>query len=377
VIRVEIRNTHKKNQGAQLMLRATLERLRAAAPGRWRFAVAGRCATPETRRELDLDLLPWVQRWGTHADLLARLVPPLGPRRLARAADLDVILDASGFAYGDQWGPDKARMAAAYLGRARRRGARVILLPQALGPFEGDAIRQAFSEVLTVADRVYARDPTSLAAARDLPGAGDHLRLCPDFTHSVRGVPPTDPLPPETVGLIPNRKMLEMGAAGRDAYVGLFTRLAGRLVARGARPMLLLHSAEDRALAAAIADGVGHALPVREEGDPLRVKGLIAGCHAVVSSRFHGLVNALSAGVPAVATGWSHKYEHLMGEFDCPDLLITAETPEVELDRRLDAILSDPGRGELVARLVAATRRQVAETDRMWDDVLDLIHAPR
>jgi colanic acid/amylovoran biosynthesis protein len=366
---VEIRNTHWKNQGAQLMLRAIVGRLRAAAND-WEIAVANRCATVETRRELDLRLLPWVQRLGAHADLLARLVPPLYPGCLARAADIEVILDASGFAYGDQWGAKKARIAAAYLQRAKRRGARAVLLPQALGPFEGAEIRRAFAQVVDLADLVYARDPTSLAAAQSVCGPRENIRLAPDFTHAVPGLPPELPLPPRTVGLIPNRKMLQMGASQRGAYISLFTRVAEALNDRGLSPLLILHSGEDRPLADAISERLSRPLPVREEGHPLRVKGLISQCHAVVSSRFHGLVNALSAGVPALGTGWSHKYEHLMADFGCPELLVGAGITDGALQESLDAILVEPARRSIIERLRAATRRQVEQTDAMWRDVL-------
>ncbi len=370
---IEIRNTTSGNQGAQLMLRAVLQRMRSE-PEPWRFVVARRCATARTRRELDLALLPWFQLLGVRADLPARLLP-LRPAGWEHPDRIQVVLDASGFAYGDTWGPGNARMAAAYYGRLKRRGAKIVLLPQALGPFERPEVRAAATEVIRLADLVFARDPTSLAAVRSLSCAHDHVHISNDFTHALRGVPPTQPLPPRTVGLVPNRKMLQRGAASREGYLRLFARLASGIEELGCRPLLILHSREDASLAAAINAGLPHPAPTRRESHPLRLKGLIGQCHALVSSRFHGLVNAMAAAVPAMATSWSHKYRHLMEDFGAEDLLLEPQVDHETLKALLVSMLDDPGHARRAARLREATARQVRATEHMWDRVLSCIRA--
>jgi polysaccharide pyruvyl transferase WcaK-like protein len=380
VMRVEIRNTTSGNQGAQLMMRAIVDRLRSE-PGceAWRFTVARRCATGATRQELQLDLLPWMQTLGTQADLLARLVPPFFPDSVSRAADIELVLDASGFAYGDSWGPGNARMAAAYYGRLKAHGAKIILLPQALGPVKNPEVRAALAEVVGLADLVYARDPTSLEAIRAVGGNQDHVRQSNDFTHALKGLPPDPPLPApmvgRTVGLIPNKKMLQKGAASRAEYLGLFSRIARILMERQWQPLLILHSREDGALAAAINRELPRPVPTRRERHPLRLKGLIGQCQAVVSSRFHGLVNAMSAAVPAMATSWSHKYQHLMEDFDCTDLLVGPDLDDETLEAKLTAMLDAPERDERVDRLRDAAAGQLQNTEQMWQDVLRCVRS--
>jgi polysaccharide pyruvyl transferase WcaK-like protein len=42
---------------------------------------------------------------------------------------------------------------------------------------------------------------------------------------------------------------------------------------------------------------------------------ILSHCAMVIGSRFHVLVLGLSASVPVVALGWSHKYEELLADF--------------------------------------------------------------
>jgi hypothetical protein len=49
--------------------------------------------------------------------------------------EVNVVLDAAGFAYSDQWGPDLSEELARSSKRWKKQGSKVILLPQAFGPF--------------------------------------------------------------------------------------------------------------------------------------------------------------------------------------------------------------------------------------------------
>ena len=48
---------------------------------------------------------------------------------------------------------------------------------------------------------------------------------------------------------------------------------------------------------------------------------LIAKMDILIASRFHAIISAMSAGVPAVVVGWSHKYAEVLAPFQLDDFV--------------------------------------------------------
>ncbi len=374
---IEIRRVQFVNKGAELMLLAILDKIGSALDD-VTFTIAPDLGLRPYDKLAALGIRPkaWLWRYRIQWGYLADIIPQklLEMYGVVTDSQVDVVLDASGFAYGDQWGPAKTARMARATRRWRSQGTKVILLPQAFGPFTNARIRDSFKTIVQSANRVYARDPASLKHVTECAGPAAHIRHCPDFTVLIPGrAPNLSNIPTWNAAIIPNYKMIDKTSmATSSAYLPFIVRCLQSLTDSGYEPFFLIHAGRrDEDLAHRAGDAFGRDVPIVIEDDPVRTKGIIGACKAVVSSRYHGLVSALSQGIPAIGTGWSHKYAALFDRYDCPSLLLLPTSSEDLIQAAIGQI--DDRRDEIVTRLRTRAKEHSEEVDRMWDDVLQVI----
>ena len=373
-ITIEVSGIYPVNRGALLMFEAIRDwaagafpDARLAVPVDWGAAERlrhGAWATPGSHDRKGwmrvLERAPWPVREAT------TFVP---------ARHVDVLLDASGFGYGDVWGVDKLRSRLAdRLHRWKAPGRRAVLLPQALGPFTEPGMADAFRRAADGLDLVYVRDRRSMDYVRQVLGPGEangRVRAAPDFTNLLA------PTLPERLAhlrgaslVIPNEKMVAGGdRARREGYLDFLLGAVAALEASGREPVLLLHEGkQDVALVDAINGRRDRALPVVDEASALDTKAVIGAAELIVSSRFHGLVSALSAAVPALACGWSHKYRELMDDYGCPEHAV-----DMDADAPFEAFIERAEDPAFRERLLARAANEKAKSRRMWSEVEDLV----
>ena len=373
---VEIRKAGFVNKGAELMLHAVIQQLNARYPNAKKVMEPGRAKSPypyAKRSELGLYQKAWLWRKGIPFGDLASLVPA-GLREqygMVLDSEIDVVLDAAGFAYSDQWGPELSEELARSSRRWKARGTKVILLPQAFGPFSDQRSKDAVKAFVENCDLIYARETVSYQYLIDLVGEMDKIRLCPDFTNLVEGVVPTDfDSQNNRICLVPNYRMLDKTSKRiAERYVPFMERTAKLLVEREAKPFLLVHEgADDLRLAQQVSAAAG-GLPIIKESDPLKIKGILGQCQGTVGSRFHGLVSALSQGVPSLATGWSHKYRMLFADYGFEEGVLDIDLSDAELAAALDNLTEPQRRTELVSRLQTHSAQLKEQSRAMWRDV--------
>lgn len=381
---VEIRKAGFVNKGAELMLHAVLQQLAKRYPNAKRVMEPGRPGSPypyAKRSELGLYQKAWLWRKGIAFGDLARFVPT-GLREqygVVLDSEIDVVLDAAGFAYSDQWGPELSEELARSARRWKARGTKVILLPQAFGPFENQRSRDAVKVFVDQCDLIYARETISYQHLTGVVGEMDKIRLCPDFTNLVEGVVPESfDAELHRVCLVPNYRMLDKttdSVAG--GYVPFMQRVAKMLAERGARPFLLVHEGEnDHRLAREIAEAAG-GLPILTEADPLKIKGILGQCQGTVGSRFHGLVSALSQGVPSLATGWSHKYRMLFADYGFEEGVLNINISDTDLAAALDNITDPQRHAQLASQLSQHSATLKDQSREMWSEVFAVMDTCR
>ncbi|MBT0587610.1 polysaccharide pyruvyl transferase family protein [Alteromonas oceanisediminis] len=376
---IEIRGTQFVNKGAELMLHAVLQAL-----AEWRSDIN---VVLRPNRQTPYACIANVgaykklmlQKGPLNLNRFSDLIPQSWRKQMAQQwgiiteADIDAVLDASGFAYGDQWPSRVITQLCAELHRFDQRNKPYVLLPQALGAFTRPTDVHALQRALPKASLILAREASSYNHVAELLSDQSNLRQFPDFTNIVKGRCPdyfTDGK--STLLLVPNNKMVSSQNSNNlwaTRYLNLFVQLSELGIAEGLTPVILNHEgAGDAPICADIAAACSQPLKIIEENDPLVVKGIIGQSRAVVCSRFHGCVSALSQGVPCIGTSWSFKYERLFEEYEQQKFMLQADSSVAEVNAlftHLMAQQTDPDRGPILA----FKRR----TEQMWQTVFSAL----
>lgn len=288
---------------------------------------------------------------------------------------ITAILDMSGYAYADRWGLDILRERLRDYKAARTQGKKIILLPQAFGPFESSISRKLVASLMECVDVAYARDRFSLAQLRDAVGDCEKIRLAPEFTQVLT----QDQLPERTtelkgaVALVPNIQVIRQSRGiSFDSYLAFWKRVAVGIRALGYKPVLIQFS---RDLDTEIIDAIqvqNPGISLIRSRDPLTLRAVLGACRAAVCSRYHALVSAYSQGVPAITTSWSHKYSEFAKEYEMGDCVVAVNTSENNLYQALDNIVG-ANRDSLSAKLLDISHRMIASVWNMWREIAEIL----
>jgi len=376
---IEIRKTAFTNKGAAMMLIAAVQEINRRLPGS-RVVVPANYSMPfEPRARLGIWHRAELTKGGV--DLLGPLIERVPARLRARYgfvtnAEVDVVFDAAGFAYSDQWGLEASQDIARRAERWKKSGKKLVLLPQAFGPFATPGIRDAMCRVADLADLIFAREQVSYEYLIQAVGERETIRMSPDFTNMLVPVPTSlftkgDGM----VAIVPNSRMLDKASEPeRRSYIDFLVRAIRITRGAGLMPFILVHeTAEDGALALRLNSFIDEPLELIEATDPLVAKGIIAACDLLIGSRFHALVSALSQGVPVIGTGWSHKYRQLFNDYDYLEGLTRVDLDEAQTMAILAPVLTAEYRAALSTRLFISASRLKKNVACMWDLVFSTV----
>ena len=375
-IMIEIKGVQFVNKGAELMLHAVLQQLEVIAP-KYEILLRPNKSSPYGKRA-KLGAYQKVTLTRSVVDLNG--LTYLLPRRLrtwlknkwgiVTEADVDILLDASGFAYGDQWSSTALRQLSSEVTRFHRKNKSYVFLPQALGPFTREADRRILSESLPNASLIMARESTSFENIKGLGVAESVVKQYPDFTNLVSGQAPDYFNHAEPIFLlIPNSKMLSSKNAQsgwQDNYISMLGNAVKAAQNSGFRAIVLNHEgAADQKVCERLQSELAEPVEIICEDDPIKVKGIIGQCALVMCSRFHGCVSALSQGVACIGTSWSYKYERLFEDYGKREFLITSPIGGDQVND-LVALASTDSKVDNSARILELK----AASHDMWQQVV-------
>lgn len=373
---IEIRKAGFVNKGAELMLYAVLQKVKERYPDATMvMAPSHRKGSQPFRKLVQLGFYPkaWLWHYGIQWGYFAGILPKKLREMYGLVLDkeVNVVLDAAGFSYSDHWGKDSSKELALASKRWKKSGTKVILLPQALGPFNETEIQPWVKQWVENIDLVFARESDSYRYLTSLVGEQSKIKLYPDFTNLVEGTLPANyDSSNKRIALVPNYRMVDKTIKQEsDAYLPFMIRCAEYLLEQKALPFLLVHEGlNDQVLSKKISEAVG-GIPIVKETNPLHIKGILGTCDATIGSRFHGLVSALSQGVPSLATGWSHKYIRLFEDYGFKEGLVDVLDRDRELHKKLDMLLKPELSVPLKQQLNEKAKQLKKCSEEMWGHV--------
>lgn len=338
-----------------------------------------------------------VTKWfgGSGRSLLSRL-GQVGVLQAYRSAD--AVLDVGGYQFGDVWGSSSAERKIKVLKNYLRRGAVHCYLPQAWGPFENENVKLAVRDLLKRTNLAYARDFESLRWVEGIIHADDRakIRLGTDVAWAFEGLSPErsrmiiaaetgeEFLQKPVLALTPNYGMAFRAGDWRgeeNDYVRRLGEIIRLIVEDGTANVLLVahyfHDSkeDDRSLCEHLAKGFpeGAVGVIRKRLHATEVKGVIGCCAAILSSRYHALIAAMSQGIPAMALGWSHKYEELLQEIGDSDSIISISEPNDRVMAKLIGAINEGS--ECRAKRAHKAAELKARANLQFDEVAELLRA--
>ncbi|MAP16208.1 MAG: hypothetical protein CMO49_00360 [Verrucomicrobiales bacterium] len=375
---IEIQKAGFINKGAQLMLLSVVSEIRELYPDATIIMETTDINGEQPFEEVvKIGAMPKAHLVVKGIDLswLFNVIPGRILRRfgLVLERDIDLLIDAAGFAYTSQWGNEPTKQLRDKIRRCRSNGTRIVLLPQAFGPFDTAEIKRHMADVLMSSDLIFARDKVSRASLYNLLPNQENVWLAPDFTNLMKGIIPSYFNPDvHQVCIVPNTRMIDKTSESAGTYIEFMKYIIEHLLRINSKPFILIHESNDLMLANQIINS-GLDVAIVNEDDPLVIKGIIGCSKLLIGSRFHSLVSGLSQGIPTIGTGWSHKYQELFEDYKWSEGLISLSIDKRELVALINKI-SDP----IYAKELSSNLRNVASIERrkskdMWSTVHSLI----
>lgn len=298
----------------------------------------------------------------------------LNKANLLNAHNLSALFDCSGFAYGDQWSPNRLISRAKHYEMLRKRNVKLIMLPQALGPFNNPDIARHAKHMLSQFDFIFPRESASERHLLDLGIDNNKIETCPDISHLLHaGQLDTSDEWSRRVAIVPNARMLDKtDPAVSGQYLDFLALSVKQVLENNLEPVILLHEANDDKLVNQLISRLDIE-PKIFDADGITSKKYLGHCYANIGSRYHSLVSSLSQATPSLGTTWAHKYSELFKEYKCEDCLISPKSENEQITLKIRQFLHPKRNSQLRSLLLERATVQKRKVELMWQKIYNMI----
>jgi len=325
MINIEITGCNPKNMGDILMLEASIREITQRIPPS-NFSVRRHSLTKLVSNDISLHFLPLLRLGSNRHHLknslnnrifspLSKILSPLTGH--IDASNVKVLIDVCGYKYGGPWGESAINTDLRRYKEFKKNGGKVILLPKTYGPFTNTIQKNKMRELALTVDLCLVRDNIS---KNNLVNIGVPEEICPvfpDYTTTVPGNIPTEFSKLEKFAvIIPNYRMIDTNKdLSENRYLEILTSLTKKTYQLNLNPFIIVHDrGNDKIIAEHLSNITGAKLIQNIKAT--EIKGIIGKSSLVYSDRLHGLINALSQGIPSLTSGWSYKYSEITKSYN-------------------------------------------------------------
>ena len=292
-------------------------------------------------------------------------------------SDIDVIIDISGYAYGDPWGFQPVLNLYILLAFVIKNRVKIIFFPQTFGPFANKYSKKLVKKIIERANLIFARDVYSynqLIAIQKI----EKIKIVPDITISsiFHSHKETQIFQDKFVVLIPNARMIDKGDDDwKQNYAGIMSLIIDKLFENNLIVHLLIHDkgGEDKIIAKDIARKANNNVEIMFFENPVEIKDYLGRAFFVIGSRYHGLVSALSSNVPAIGLGWSSKYEMLFNDYALKNYVFSSYSKINEIKKCIENLVVVEENLKIRKQLLLKNTELIERVKEMWTEVYNCV----
>jgi len=317
------------------------------------------------------------------ANNVSAAITTFSPRKVFKCYSLeakagDVVIDVGGISYQGASIRSNLRNFIRHHFFLRRH-VKIFFFTQDFGPPTG-ALTKVFAKiVMRRAEAIFVRSQQSKALLESVIGVSPRIMgPYPDVTFRLRcGDQEGIPTEKYDLAVVPSAILFNQYG---DQYLSALEFVI-RNFQGGKKIMIITHnftsngSSSDSQVVAMLKSRLSdleYLDSIEHRMSAIAIKAVIGQSSCVLTSRYHALVGALSQSIPAVALGWSHKYEEVLRIYGLQDASLPTELWVEDADsilRKINEVLSK----KVVQKLEAKNKENIKLVDESIERIKMLV----